>query len=72
MRCACRGHAVRSAVLDNGWMPLGPDGHPMSCGTSFDAPESQFHYSVTRAQIMDYLSQTYGPVFVEDLAKHLT
>jgi hypothetical protein len=33
-----------------------------SCRTSFDAPEVHFGYGITRAEIMDYLSQAYGPV----------
>jgi hypothetical protein len=27
---------------------------------------------ITPAEVMEYLSQTYGPVFVSDLTKHLS
>jgi hypothetical protein len=71
MRCACRGRAVLSAVLDEDWMAFGSDGRQASCRASLDAPEAYFGYGITRAEIMDYLSQTYGPVFVADLVKRL-
>jgi hypothetical protein len=42
-------------------------------GLSLDRIEEYLRYRTvpTRAEIMNYLSQTYGPVFVDDLAKHL-
>lgn len=36
-----------------------------------DEGENHPVYGSIRAEIMEYLSQTYGPVFVEDLIKHL-
>jgi hypothetical protein len=38
---------------------------------TLDEGESYPVYGTIRAEIMEYLSQTYGPVFVEDLIKHL-
>ncbi len=71
MRCTCRGRAVLSVVLDEDWMAVGSDGPQTSCRASFDAPEAHFGYGITRAEIMDYLSQSYGPVFVAELVKRL-
>jgi hypothetical protein len=71
MRCARRGPAIFSAVLEEGWVALGSDVQPTSCQTSFDDPEIHFGYGITRAEIIDYLSQTYGPVFVAELVKRL-
>jgi hypothetical protein len=38
---------------------------------TLDEGENYLVYGATRAEIMEYLSQTYGPVFVEGLTKHL-
>jgi hypothetical protein len=72
MRCGYQGRKVLSAVPDEslGWVTVGLDDHAVSPG-SLDAPENHLGYGITRAEIMDYLSQTYGPVFVEHLSKHL-
>lgn len=40
-------------------------------GMTLDEVEKYLVYGMTRAEIMEYLSQTYGPVFVGDLIKHL-
>jgi hypothetical protein len=72
MRWVYRGHQVLSVVPDE------PEGRvavrldhqgvrPASRG-SFN---NDFSYRITRTEIMDYLSQAYGPVFVQDLIKHL-
>lgn len=53
-----------------GRLAVGLDGQGGS-PTSFDAPENHLGYDITRAEIMDYLHQTYGPVFVEDLIRRL-
>jgi hypothetical protein len=38
---------------------------------TLDQSENYPIYDTIRAEIMEYLSQTYGPVFVKDLIKHL-
>jgi hypothetical protein len=40
-------------------------------GITLDEGEMYLVDGTIRAEIMEYLSQTYGPVFVEDLIKHL-
>lgn len=40
-------------------------------GLTLDGVEEFLTYGTTRAAIMEYLIRSYGPVFVEDLAKHL-
>jgi len=40
-------------------------------GITLDEGEQYLVDGTLRAEIMEYLSQTYGPVFVEDLIKHL-
>jgi hypothetical protein len=49
---------------------VGLDGQGLS-PTSLDAPENHLGDDITRAEIMDYLNQTYGPVFVADLMRRL-
>jgi hypothetical protein len=44
----------------------GPD-----TGMTLDGVEEYLIYGTTRAEIMEYLSQAYGPAFVGDLIKHL-
>jgi len=53
----------RTAELDDQGL-YGPD--------RMDAGERHLGDVITRAQVMEYLSQTYGSVFVADLAKHLS
>jgi hypothetical protein len=53
-----------------GWVPAGLDHQELSRPAYLDA-EKHLGHAITRAEIMDYLGQTYGPMFVEDLAKHL-
>ena len=43
-----------------------------SCSERMDAGERCLGDGITRAEVMEYLSQTYGPVFVADLVKHLS
>jgi hypothetical protein len=45
---------------------VGPD-----AGMTLDAVEEYLIYGTTRAAIMEYLSQAYGPAFVGDLITHL-
>ena len=40
-------------------------------GITLDEGEMYLVDGTIRAEIMEYLSQTYGPMFVEDLIKHL-
>jgi hypothetical protein len=65
---------VLSVVFDEsqGWVASGLDDREVSGPASLDAPEAHLGDGITRAEIMDYLVQTYGPVLVEDLVKHLS
>ncbi|MGH3768325.1 MAG: hypothetical protein ACRDS0_08165 [Pseudonocardiaceae bacterium] len=40
-------------------------------GMTIDGVEEYLTYGMTRTAIMEYLIKSYGPVFVEDLVKHL-
>lgn len=51
---------------------MGLDEQGASRPCRLDAGESCFGDGITRAEVMEYLSQTYGPVFVADLSKHLS
>lgn len=68
MRCVYQGRQVLSVVPDEpqGRVAAGL-GDQGVFPVSFDASEND----ITRVEIMDYLNQTYGPVFVENLLKHL-
>lgn len=55
-----------------GWAAVGLDDQEASCPARLDTAERYLGNGITRAEIMEYLSQTYGPVFVEDLSKHLS
>lgn len=72
MRWVYRGRQVLSAVPDEpqGRVAVGLD-HQGVRPASRDSFDSDFSYLITRTEIMDYLSQTYGPVFVQDLIKRL-
>ncbi|HKS51045.1 MAG TPA: hypothetical protein VJS67_04175 [Pseudonocardiaceae bacterium] len=72
MRWAYRGRKVLAAVPDEpqSRVAVGLD-HQGVCPASRDGFDSDISYRITRTEIMDYLSQTYGPVFVQDLMKHL-
>jgi len=54
------------------WVAAELDGQEASCPDRLDAGERHLGDSITRAEIMEYLSQTYGSVFVSDLARHLS
>jgi len=73
MRCTCRRHAVLSAVLDDSQaqQAVAEDDQGTFCPVPLDAADNHLRDSITRAEIMNYLSQTYGPAFVEELGKHL-
>ena len=55
-----------------GWVAVGLDDQGASRPSRLDAGESCVGAGITRAEVMEYLSQTYGPVFVADLSKHLS
>jgi hypothetical protein len=73
MRWVYRGRQVLSAVPDEpqGRVAVVRLDHQGVCPASRDSFDNDFSYCITRTEIMDYLSQTYGPVFVQDLIKHL-
>jgi hypothetical protein len=55
-----------------GWIAVGLDYHEASCSARIDAADKYLGYDITRAEVMEYLDQTYGPVFVAELIKHLS
>jgi hypothetical protein len=55
-----------------GWVAAELDDQDRSGPDRMDAAESHFGDRITRAQVMEYLSQPYGAVFVANLAKHLS
>lgn len=55
-----------------GWVAVGQDDRQASCPEPVDAGDKYLGDGITRAEVMEYLSQTYGPVFVADLVKHLS
>ena len=73
MRCTCRRHAVPSAVFDEPprQQAAAKDDLEIFCPVPLDAADHHLRDSITRAEIMNYLSQTYGPAFVQALGKHL-
>jgi hypothetical protein len=74
MPCAHRGRRIFSAEPQElqGGVAAGLDGQEASCSERMDAGERCFGDGITRAEVMEYLSQTYGTVFVADLVKHLS
>ena len=87
MHCAHLGRRIFSAepVGLQGWVAAPLDGRgdeavavgegesqKASCSERMDAGERCLGDGITRAEVMEYLSQTYGPVFVADLVKHLS
>ena len=75
MHCADRGRRIFSVEPQElpGWVAAGLDGQEASCSDRMDAGERcLLGDGITRAEVMEYLSQTYGPVFVADLVKHLS
>lgn len=74
MHCAYRGRKILSVELHEprGWVAVGWADQKASCPGRPDAAERYSGDGITRAEVMEYLSQTYGPVFVADLVKHLS
>jgi hypothetical protein len=50
----------------------GLEDQEISCPDRLDADERYLSDGITRAEIMEYLSQTYGLVFMAELGKHLS
>ena len=55
-----------------GWVAAELDDQDMPGRDRIDAGERHLGDAVTRAEVMEYLSQRYGAVFVADLASHLS
>ena len=74
MHCAHLGRRIFSAEPQElqGWVAAPLHGQEASCSDRMDADERCFGDGITRAEVMEYLSQTYGSVFVADLVKHLS
>ena len=74
MHRADRGRNILSGDSDEspGWAAVGLDDQEASCPARLGAAERYLGDGTTRAEVMEYLSQTYGPVFVEGLSKHLS
>jgi hypothetical protein len=74
LRCAYREYEILSGEPGEafGWVALGLDDQEAYCPGRVANLEKHFAYDITRAEIMEYLSQTYGAAFVEDLIKHLS
>jgi hypothetical protein len=74
MHGAYRGRKILSVEphKSQGWVAVGRDDQEAYCPDRLDADERYLGDGITRAEIMEYLNQTYGPVFVADLAKHLS
>ena len=54
------------------WVAVGLDDREASCPEPVDAGDRYVGEGITRAEVMEYLRQTYGSVFVADLVKHLS
>jgi len=75
MPCVYRGRRIVLVESHEspGWGAAPPDDQDLYRLDCMDAGERQhLGDGITRAQVMEYLSQTYGTVFVADLAKHLS
>jgi hypothetical protein len=74
MHCAYRGRRTLSVEFPEfqGRVAAELDDQDLSGPDRMDAAERNFGSGITRAQVMEYLSHTYGAVFVADLAKHLS
>jgi hypothetical protein len=72
MHCAYRGRRIPSVDPHEpqGWLAVRLDDQEAPCPV--DAGERYLGDGITRAEVMEYLSQTYGSVFVADLVKHLS
>jgi len=74
MHCAYPGRRMPSVEFPEfqGWGAAELDNQDLPGPDRMDATDRHFGAGITRAQVMEYLSQTYGAVFVVDLAKHLS
>lgn len=73
MHCAYRGLKILSVESpeSQGWLAAGLDDQRASYSEGLDVGERFFANGITRAEVMEYLSQTYGQTFAADLGKHL-
>ena len=74
MQCGYRGRNILlvDPYESQGWVAVGLDDQEASCPARLDTAERYLGDGITRAEVMEYLSQTYGPVFMADLVKHLS
>lgn len=74
MHCAYRRLKILSVEPheSQGWLAAGLDDQQVSCSESLDVGERSLANGITRAEVMEYLSQTYGQTFTADLGKHLS
>ena len=74
MHCAYRVGKIFSieSPESQGWAAVGLDDREASCPGHGDAGDRYLSDGIARAEVMEYLSRTYGPVFVADLVKHLS
>lgn len=72
MRCADRRREIFSAQPHEpqGWVAAEWRDQEVPCLECTKAAEKHFG-SITRAEVMEYLSQTYGAAFLADLTKRL-
>jgi hypothetical protein len=73
MHYAYRGRRTLSMEFHEyqGWVAAELDDQDLSGPDRIDTVDRHFGDGITRTQIMEYLSQTYGAVFVADPTKHL-
>jgi hypothetical protein len=74
MHCANQGRKILSVEPheSQGWVAVGVDEQEASCPPRLDAGERHLGDGITRAEVMEYLSQTYRSVFAADLVRHLS
>jgi hypothetical protein len=74
MHCGYRGRNILSVDPNESqdWVAVGLDDQQASCPAGLDTAERYLGDGLTRAEVMEYLSQTYGSVFMADLVKHLS
>lgn len=74
MHCAHRGRGILSVESheSQGRLAVGLDDQEASYRVRLDAGERYLGDGITRAEVIEYLNQTYGSVFVANLVKHLS
>ena len=71
MPCPYGGRRILSARESSVWAG-GFDDQQSPCPDRLDADGRYLGDGITRAEVMEYLGQTYGPVFAADLASRLS